>query len=585
MPFQGLHSRLAAFFDPRAAKVGLRGGFLLAFATLVAAHMPVVIGMGYAPWNLEIVLTIALLAGLALATSLLLHRVQPLLYLFVCFWIYWALDAYVPNEFTLIWASSLMAIIPVDLTLDQWNILQNTGVAATIWALLLSRASDNWRAMIIAFSCVWFAGLWFSSDRSLLMPTQSATGESVSQAKSAVDKAQPTIARSGFQTADGRLRPIVHFILDEQMSPRSLPETIPHGLSLKGSRDINQTHPAHDIVDDYVSRGFTYYSHVRSVSGQTQKSLASLMSLNNDPADENLGSSSTAGYRHVVKNNNYVSDLQSLGYTVNVIQSTFLMICPESNSKQCSKYSFGKPGVISSNIDIDISSRLVILATEIQRAYSNRKAHHVAAYSFIENKLESLGLEQSYEFIYYSNPLSALNLITEINKQIVSIKPGQAYIFHLLMPHFPYMTNVNCSIKPYAEWTSPNRHRIKGAPPLALEKIYNDYWDQSACIHKKVMEAVDQIKQRSNLAPIIFVHGDHGSRISGTYDDLSNPNPENIDMLETFLAVYIKTEAEGGNEESGLQTLQPLFADVFNKIKYGTDPDVPGHSVALSLGR
>lgn len=576
-PFQGLPSRLAAFFDPTAAKVGLRGGFFLAFASLVAAHMPVVVGMGYAPWNLEIVLSIALLAALALATSLLLHRVQPLLYLFVCFWIYWALDAYVPNEFPLTWAPALMAIIPVDLTTDQWNILQNTGVAATIWALLLSRASDNWRAMVIAFSCVWFAGLWFSSDRSLLMPTQGATGESVP----ALNKVQPAVTRSGFQTADGRLRPVVHFILDEQMSPRSLPDTLPKGISLKGRRDIDQTHPAHDIVNDYVSRGFTYYSHVRSVSGQTQKSLASLMILNKDPADENLDSTSISDFRHAVKHNNYVSDLQNFGYTVNIIQSSFLMICPESNSQQCLKYSFGKPGAISSNIDINVTSRAMILLTEMQRAYTNRKSYHVEAYPFIERVLESLGFKQSYEFVYYSNPVSALNLIASINDQIASIKPGQAYIFHLLMPHFPYMANIDCSIKPYAEWTSPNRHRTKKAPPIAVEKIYSDYWDQSACTHKKIMEIVDQIKQKSDVDPIIFVHGDHGSRINGTYEDLSNPSSDNIDMLETFLAVYIDSETDGGAEYSKLQTLQPLFAHVFNDIKYATKSAAPGHPVAL----
>lgn len=565
-PFQILASRLRRFFDPSNAQVGFRSAFTLAFATLVAAHMPVVVGIGYAPWNLEVLSTLGCLGCLAFAASALLHRLRPLFYLFVCFWLYWALDAYIPDKATLVWASSAMAIFPIDLTTDGWNILQNVFIAAAFWLLFNSRVSDNLRAMVIAFSVVWFAGLWTSSERLLLSPAPgSELIAGVHEHRSTSVAKSPT-ERDAFHATDGSLRPVIHFILDEQMSPRALPDTVPKATIHPTDIATKETHPAENIIKDYVSRGFIYYSHARSTSNHTHKSLAAMMGMNNQTGEENLNSSGGGEFHHEIKNNLYIDTLTSIGYAVTVVQNNFLMLCKRTESTQCRNYALGRTGDISSNIEIDFPSRLIILLTEVQRAYTNPKSHRVFAYSYIDNALKKIGVEQTYKDVYYSNPLAALNLLQEVREILSSIKPGQAYIAHLLIPHYPFMMDTDCRIKNYKKWTSSNRLLETNESPIPEEEIYRDYWDQSACAHRRVMSMIDMVRNEFDINPIIFVQGDHGSRITGDQEVLAHPSPDNVDMLETFLAVYSGTPDKTGMEITEPLLLQSLFQETIHRL-------------------
>lgn len=587
-PFQDLVLRIRSFFDPRNARVGFRSAFILVLAALVTAHMPVVVGMGYAPWDLEILFSLTFLGGLSLLASVTLHRLRVLLYLFVCFWIYWALDAYLPEEATLAWVPTAMVLVPIDLTADGWSIFQNVSIAALIWVLLNSRVSDNLRAMLVAFSCVWFVGLWMSSDRELLISTQQTSAPSAARddLPHGFTRATTTSTSTAFHSSDGRLRPVIHFILDEQMSPRALPETIPEYISHKNNNKTVKPHPANLMVSDYLSRGFVYHSHVRSVSSQTHQSLASLMSLEASIDDNNLDSSQKNGFRHEVKNNSYIKELQDLGYTAIIAQNTYLMTCQSERAMNCLNYTFSKTGAVTPNISINASSRIAVLLTHLQRAYSDRKAYHVFAYSRIEAVLNILNIKQNYDYVYYNNPIAALNIIRALGERLESIKPGEAYIMHILMPHFPYMTDTDCRIKDFSDWSSPNRHLASQGASKSPEKIYADYWDQSACTHARIMSIIDKVREESELTPIIFVHGDHGARITGSYEDLANPNSDSVDMLETFLAVFM-TDGSSQNSVVGLenaehQVLQTLFARTFNDARENRTRETPERQRSLA---
>jgi len=88
-------------------------------------------------------------------------------------------------------------------------------------------------------------------------------------------------------------------------------------------------------------------------------------------------------------------------------------------------------------------------------------------------------------------------------------KPGEVYFAHLLAPHFPYITDRDCTVKRWDDWIT---HR---SFPDTWAARHHGYFDQLICVTSK-MEQVLEALRKSPAGPdsIVIVHGDHGSRIT-----------------------------------------------------------------------
>lgn len=531
-------------FGAASSRIGVGPAFVLVLAAVCTAHMPAVVVIGYAPWDLEILVTLAVLAAVALAAAAALHRIPALLYLFVCFWVYWAVDAYVPDATTTSVAGWLMALTGMDLSLTGWRAATAVGVAAAIWVLLLTPRTDSVRAMLIAFAAVWFVGLWMSEERQLLMKQVAAADASGPARAPPTAIANTTPPAGGFRAADGRLRPFVHIILDEQMSPRSLPEQIP------------DSHAAGAIIDDYVARGFTYHSRVLSTAAQTHRSLSAMLAMDRAPDSQTVRAAGGSPFRYETVSNTYTQMLLDMGYRLHISQTAWLRICPEAARADCRTHVYGRTGPMAGYIDADAQSRLAILTAQLHRAYGTRGAFEVTAYQALEDQLKLIDFDHDFDDVYYSNPIGALNVLRQAFEEIKAIEPGDAYIVHALLPHFPYMTDDACRIKPSPEWTAPKRHEKLATKGIPVEKIYADYWDQAACAHKLVMALIDEVRKQSAVDPVILVHGDHGARIQASFEELEGDGMSD-DMRQTFFAAYTGMSNEMQQRDSGVEDSAP----------------------------
>ncbi len=535
-----------------AARVGAVNACVLSLAALCTAHVPAVAAIGYAPWDAEVLLTLAALATAALVAALGLRRWTPVFYFFVCFWVYWALDAYAPDTLTNVWAPWAMALTGLDLTRPQWHIAQAGTIAGVLWILMLGPWSDNVRAMLVAFSAAWFVGVWMSDDRLVLARHTAEPFAARATTDTPIHPPVTAAEAGGFRAPDGRLRPLVHIILDEQMSPRALPEFLPAShLDTQGS---TRPHPSRAIVDDYVARGFAFHSAVDSTASQTHRSLSAMLALG--PGNDKLRKGDGAPFRHELTDNAYAGLLLRLGYRLHVAQNSWLRLCPESGRTACHTHVYGKTGPMTSRIDAAPSSRLAILFSELHRSYAKGGSYPVAAYQIAQGPLARIGPEHAFENVYFSIPIGALNVLEEASRQIVSIEPGDAHVVHVLLPHFPYMMDPECRVKPLARWSAPVRHQKAGTPPVPLADIYADYWDQAACAHRRVMALVDDVRRRSTLDPIIWVHGDHGARIQASFEELFGDGSGD-DTRRTFFAAYTGVDSTNTGSAEGTEVREP----------------------------
>ncbi len=418
--------------------------------------------------------------------------------------------------------------------------LAAAGAMAIVAFLLLSRFSGDIRRMLVVFSCFWLAANLLVPGKPLLDPPFA--------------KAAPLS-----QTPD--LPPIVHIVLDEQMSLAALPGTIPPGS------------PAHSLIDDYLDRGFTVFTRAISSSPWTKLSLSQLVSFsldspwakislaelgdleaNPDPRQD-LFTTFGEGIAGVSRNR-YFEKLHELGYAITTIQSVYLKFCSVARiaADDCHTYLTNGHGHTTSLLSASAMDRLVLALDSLRFDYLNRgRTVHSVVLAVLAVKATGVAPFRARQ----SRIVAMLSILDQLGQRLRSPEPGRAHFVHLLLPHEPFVLDEDCAVKDWREWA------VKEIGWTA-ENAYPAYWEQVSCTHRRIMALIDQVQREKHGKEAIFiVHGDHGSRIS-FYSIGSSLAEDGPDMLETFLA--IKMPGTVGGQVSEPVNLQETFARSIDEL-------------------
>jgi hypothetical protein len=471
----------------------------------IATVFPVLRSLGYQNADFETLVVLGLLVVSAIFLAIILIGRPKFEKFVLSFFVYWLIDSFFPGKEV----SIIFGII-------------GGGVA---YYLLGSRQADNVSAALGTFCAVWLIGCIMQPERVDL---------------TSVDVSQKVIPSSSTANVE-KLRPILHFILDEQMSPRVAAETIPPG------------HPASNIIDEYVSRGFKIHTHVYSSSHKTIDSISQLLlydaSLNRKRSDNNK-------FEHEIIKNKHFEYLNSKGYRVSAITSTELNVCQLGYVNICRSYG-PEFGHISEKYQSQYKERIVLILLALERAYNyNNSDHNVLFIKLLSNLMRVIHLGPEYNSsAAFSRPTSVLDVLDKIKIELKDLKAGDAHYFHLLIPHSPFVLSPECHINPYSEWTGKNGH---ANVHKKRDVIYKAYWDQSACTHRTVFDVIDAVMaEHANLKPIIVIHGDHGSRIDEA------PSKDTAEMRETYFAVYREELIDKAGEYKEPVGLPAIFKKLF----------------------
>lgn len=130
--------------------------------------------------------------------------------------------------------------------------------------------------------------------------------------------------------------------------------------------------------------------------------------------------------------------------------------------------------------------------------------------------------------------------------------PGQKFVFvHVLIPHIPYVFAPDGSLR-----TDSGFYSGEQAQPINEDYLREGYTGEIAYINNRMLDITQQIIDRSEVLPIIVIHGDHGLR-----DD---------NRLKNFEAIYLP-----GGEQSLYRNITPVnfFRVIFN-TRFGTNYDL-----------
>jgi len=153
------------------------------------------------------------------------------------------------------------------------------------------------------------------------------------------------------------------------------------------------------------------------------------------------------------------------------------------------------------------------------------------------------------------SPLTSMKAMARLTDDMAAAEPGQAVFAHLLLPHFPYAFDEDCSITPMGRtWLNSFEKSVHPARNDAESRSmrYPLYLAQIKCTNLKLAGLFAALQEAGVWDnSIIILHGDHGSRLN-----LTNPLPENaaemsatdyMDAFGTLLAVKLPGQSGGVN--------------------------------------
>lgn len=352
-----------------------------------------------------------------------------------------------------------------------------------------------------------------------------------------------------FKEGRNDLPPVIHLVFDEHISPASLPDV------------ITRTGSPEKLVNDYVSRGFEVFLNTRSISGATQISLSQLMGMTDKdgPDSENVNNK-VKGFNFGVRKNKYFDSLIEMGYKLNVIQSSFLRMCEEGRVS-CYTYSRVDYGHAMSRFENNLTDRVFLVLMQLHLDSLTTRA--VTLYRPIGRFLQRnrIGPRKRQ---YWTRPAAMLSVMQELEETFSSVRKGEAYVVHILLPHFPYTLNEQCGLNQRKNWLAPLWVSGRGAVGMSVEETYQAYWAQTLCLHKYAMKLIDRVRSSPAGKDAIFlVHGDHGARVISKLpepkgQELTSDKPQ--EALDTLFAVRAPNMPRGVNVEHGL--LQDRFSEI-----------------------
>jgi len=340
---------------------------------------------------------------------------------------------------------------------------------------------------------------------------------------------------------------IVNIVIDEHIGIEGVPSNVPGGEKF-----------ARDIRAQYEEQGYTLFGNAFSEYSYTRFSLAS--AFNNVETVKNELQMDTGGEQWMSQNfnlsdNNYLKEMSKRGYRVFIRQSSYLNLCgaKDVTYARCQTYDFSKLEDVAKT-DLSIESKLLLFVSfHIQNTRVRKSLIVVTgvlekSWNFVTgNDAKTNGLSWVSNLVSWERPrigaLSHANAIDLLGDDVVKASPGDLFLTHFLQPHFPYVYDADCKIRPVSQWihrgTNPGYDR---KDQDLRERIYKGYFANARCVDLKIKKFTEKLKKAGMLEKVVIViQGDHGSRIliNELYSNEFNDPEAHKEAYSTLFAVRI----------------------------------------------
>lgn len=348
---------------------------------------------------------------------------------------------------------------------------------------------------------------------------------------------------------------VLYMILDEHIGVDGMPKEV---LETASMQDKLKNFYAENNFDLYTKAFSNYYYSDNSISNVLNGTYS-------DEQDYYFKGDREEGRN--LRDNRIFDYFRDQGYFVQVYQANYINYCAQNAPfAKCMEY---KKNSISSLLDQPYSTlnkmwvigSLFLATNSIFREMDKRMIDRDLV------KIKTGGLSVVPKVFH------------ELKEDIQKAKGDTFFFVHLLMPHYPYVYDSECSPRPVSEWK--NRHQfpennLKNSDEGYRER-YRLYYSQIDCLNRHLKDLFDFLKSEGLFDDTTLVlHGDHGSRINRhhePYYDFYNQisDQDMITSHSTLLAVKLPGALEGNVISEMGDLTEILESLLWEKKTYKTD--------------
>jgi sulfatase-like protein len=339
--------------------------------------------------------------------------------------------------------------------------------------------------------------------------------------------------------ASGNVEPplLVHLLLDEHIGVEGLPQEIP------AARDLRTA-----LIDFYTSRGFRLFGGAYSQYANTYNSIANLMNFTSrEVSHPYLMHGEDAKWN--LKESAYFQMLQQRGYRLHVYQSTYMDLCHAEGvqPQECTTYPVTSLAMLK-----DLKLSTYEKARAIANAIVTQSQILLVGHKVYERVVRGAMLHVGWQLPEWRwqeplfGPLPMPKVFDRLSDDIVRHPRGHAFFAHLLLPHYPYVFDETCHLRPStSDWMTNHIASIDGlvfnTADSRVQK-YELYAQQTRCLLTLIDGLLDDLDSRGLLDnAIVVVNGDHGSRIPEHFPSgvtLTKGVLTDSDFSDTFSTLY-----------------------------------------------
>lgn len=331
---------------------------------------------------------------------------------------------------------------------------------------------------------------------------------------------------------------LIHLVLDEHIGVEGLPPEIDAARQLRG-----------ELIEFYTSRGFRLFGGAYSQYANTFNAIANLLNFAERGVNHSFLKPGSAGRAWDLNDSAYFSMLQQRGYQLHLYQSSYMDLCHAQGLRpwNCLTYPVASLGSVE-----DLPLRAYEKARFIVAALLARSRTLLVLSKAYERLVrQPLGRHGLYMPSWWVEapsfgPLPVPVVIEQLTRDILAHPRGHAFFAHLMVPHYPYVFDERCELRPRAaDWLTnhiaPTDSPVYNTADSRALK-YQRYTDQVRCVLSKLDDLLDALDSRGLLeGATIVVNGDHGSRIAEHFPSgitLGGGLLTETDYRDTFSTLY-----------------------------------------------
>ncbi len=355
--------------------------------------------------------------------------------------------------------------------------------------------------------------------------------------------ANPSSQRVTNQSVAGTTRAsdaplLIHIILDEHIGVEGLPPEIGAARALRG-----------ELIEFYTSRGFRLFGGAYSEYANTFNAVANLLNFADREVNHSFLKPGTDGREWDLNDSAYFSMLQQRGYQLHVYQSTYVDLCHANGVRpaSCLTYPVASLGSFQQLPLRAYEKARFIVAALLPRSRTLQLLNR-AYERIVRQPLARHGVNVPSWWLEPPSfgALQVPAVVQQLTGDILAHPRGHAFFAHLMVPHYPYVFDEHCELRPRAaDWLTnhiaPTYSLVYNTAESRALK-YERYSAQVRCVLSMLDNLLDTLDGRGLLADAtIVVNGDHGSRIAEHFPTgitLAAGVLTDTDYEDTFSTLY-----------------------------------------------